>query len=48
VYRLVVGGRLHTVQVGRARRIPAAELERFVAQLRGEQGTAAEQRVENA
>lgn len=35
VYRLIRDGDLHPVKVGRATRIPADELERYVADLRG-------------
>jgi excisionase family DNA binding protein len=37
MYRLLAAGRLRAVRVGRSTRIPAAELERFVAGLQQEQ-----------
>ena len=38
LYRLVAAGRLRAVRVGRATRIPARELERFVRELEGGDG----------
>jgi excisionase family DNA binding protein len=35
LYRLLTSGRLRAVRVGRATRIPARELERFVRELQG-------------
>jgi excisionase family DNA binding protein len=35
LYRLLSSGRLRAVRVGRATRIPARELERFVRELQG-------------
>ena len=37
-YELIQEGRLNAVRIGRAVRIPAGELESFVAKLRAEQG----------
>ncbi len=36
-YELIQEGRLSTVRIGRAIRIPTSEVERFVAQLQAEQ-----------
>jgi excisionase family DNA binding protein len=36
VYELLASGAIASVHVGRARRVPRAELERFVDQLRAE------------
>ena len=45
VYTLVMAGRIHSVKIGRARRIPVASLERFVeerlAEEEGDQPTEA-------
>ena len=38
LYRLIAAGRLRAVRVGRATRIPARELERFVRELEGGDG----------
>lgn len=40
VYELMAAGRLKSVTVGRSRRIPAAALDEFVAQLQAEAGAA--------
>ncbi|GBC95449.1 hypothetical protein HRbin16_01238 [bacterium HR16] len=33
LYKLVASGRIRTVKLGKSRRVPAAELARFVAEL---------------
>lgn len=42
VYRLILGGRLETLRIGRSRRISAHQIERFVRSLEGD---AAEKRA---
>lgn len=37
VYELVTSGELRAIRIGRAVRIPASEVERFVAKLQAEQ-----------
>ena len=37
-WELIQEGRLHPVRIGRAVRLPASEVDRFVAKLQAEQG----------